>query len=803
MWSSQRLGKSKNPEASPLRRIFSYSGGISRDPTSDSLGLEPLNMVREREAEFYEFMDHELDKVETFYKLKEQQAGDRLSLLKEQLHEMRNRRIQEMIDENIPPSSGQKSYGSISGAPEHGKGWVMPLKGKIFPPGPNSKGFRNMQQTPKIAAGESSSNEERRDYIRRPEQHDVSYRTAKRKLKLALQEFYRGLELLKSYSLLNRTAFRKINKKFDKAANARPPLRYVNEKVNHAWFVNSDVLDGHIKAVEDLYARYFEKGNHKVAAGKLRSLSKKKTDESGSSFVNGLLLGTGVVFAIQGVIQGHDRLYDGDPTVRLHASYLMQIYGGYFLMLLLCGLFCVNCWAWTTNKVNYPFIFEFDQRSHIDWRRLSAFPSFFLLLMGVFMWVNFSEYGSGNLFLYWPVFLIGLSAVIILLPLPWVLHKSRFWFAYSHWRLLLAGLYPVEFRDFFMGDMYCSLTYSMANIELFFCLYANDWQNPSQCNSNHSRLLGFFTALPAVWRAFQCIRRFKDTGNVFPHLVNCGKYMMTIASYVALSSYRIQRSNSNLALYITFALLNAIYCSIWDLFMDFSLMQFHSRNKGLRDILAFNRKWVYYSIMVIDPLLRFNWIFYAIFTYDTQHSTIASFFVSLAEVIRRGIWALVRVENEHCANVSQYKASRDVPLPYRIEPLIDHRSSTESSPDIPAQEGSPEDARPTPARQSTVRWDGGISTATSTAVGNSVGSFRRRAGSSSAVTFSKLLAEAHKQDFEKRRKPEEVAQEDERRALNSDFEDEDEDDDYDAVDSLDVAEAARLSRHGQDHPDAV
>jgi xenotropic and polytropic retrovirus receptor 1 len=28
--------------------------------------------------------------------------------------------------------------------------------------------------------------------------------------------------------------------------------------------------------------------------------------------------------------------------------------------------------------------------------------------------------------------------------------------------LLLAGLYPVEFRDFFLGDMYCSLTYFTA-----------------------------------------------------------------------------------------------------------------------------------------------------------------------------------------------------------------------------------------------------------------------------------------------------------------------------------------------------
>jgi xenotropic and polytropic retrovirus receptor 1 len=29
------------------------------------------------------------------------------------------------------------------------------------------------------------------------------------------------------------------------------------------------------------------------------------------------------------------------------------------------------------------------------------------------------------------------------------------------WRLAFAGIYAVEFRDFFLGDMFCSLTYSM------------------------------------------------------------------------------------------------------------------------------------------------------------------------------------------------------------------------------------------------------------------------------------------------------------------------------------------------------
>jgi hypothetical protein len=70
--------------------------------------------------------------------------------------------------------------------------------------------------------------------------------------------------------------------------------------------------------------------------------------------------------------------------------------------------------------------------------------------------------------------------------------------------------------------------------------------------------------------------------------------------------------------------------------------------------------------MIMDPILRFNWIFYAIYTHDAQHATIVSFAVSLSEVLRRGLWTLFRVENEHCSNIKKEKASRDLPLPYKF-----------------------------------------------------------------------------------------------------------------------------------------
>ena len=469
----RRMFSVASPQNWPTGGPGSAAGGNVGD-NKDDISMRAIDEVREREIDFFRFLDGELDKVETFYKLKEEQAGERLALLREQLHEMRNRRIDEIEQarrrgeeeggEYSPHASGDdeaaaaaarahRGYSNGVGQQYHGpdndiktwdmyQEWIAPVRAKIFKPGPNSKALQKMPQTPRmlhqgaLGGGSGVGREGNRDYVRRPGDHDIPYRTAKRKLKLALQEFYRGLELLKSYAMLNRTAFRKLNKKYDKAVNARPPYRYMNEKVNHSWFVNSTVVDDLIVAVEDLYARYFERGNHKIAVGKLRALNKRAGDESGSAFRNGLMIGVGAVFAIQGTVDGAKKLFDPDPLLNTQTSYLLQLYGGYFLMLYLFTLFCIDCRIWTINKVNYPFIFEFDPRSHLDWRQLSQFPSFFFLVFGLFMWLNFSDAANPRLFLYYPVILIGFTFVLLFLPAPALWHRSRKWFLYSHVMLL-------------------------------------------------------------------------------------------------------------------------------------------------------------------------------------------------------------------------------------------------------------------------------------------------------------------------------------------------------------------------------
>lgn len=338
------------PHRSPfLTRMFSNTG--SRSPQSPDVHLEAYKEFDLRQAQFFNFLDSELNKIESFYKMKEVEATERLKLLREQLHEMRDRRLEEVLAAQNAKELARREQQRIAAAgdqsvpngDEDTNGKLNPLAQKWIKPleqafsvgksrfGMNTKALEQAGSPPGLSPRhvvEHHHTDSWRDFTRRRAHHEdeVPYRVAKKKLKLALQEFYRGLELLKSYALLNRTAFRKINKKYDKAVKARPTGRYISEKVNKAWFVQSEVLDGHIVAVEDLYARYFERGNHKIAVGKLRSKSHREEYYNGNVFRNGILLAAGAVFGIQGAVYGAEHLRDPDPVVRVNTSYLLQVW---------------------------------------------------------------------------------------------------------------------------------------------------------------------------------------------------------------------------------------------------------------------------------------------------------------------------------------------------------------------------------------------------------------------------------------------------------------------------------------------
>ncbi|KAK2811448.1 hypothetical protein FQN50_002071 [Emmonsiellopsis sp. PD_5] len=307
-----------------LKSVFtsktSHENATSHGPAEEFMAL------RLKETEFFAFLDKELAKIESFYRFKENEATERLATLRTQLHLMRDTRLEEIRrnNGNVDAKAHLEAL-SVSEAGSTAK-WKAPLAGTIN----RSRSRRTskaMEQlaTPSGPVATPSRVDGDRDFVRRHDLQDVSYRSAKRKLKVALLEFYRGLELLKSYADLNRKAFRKMNKKYDKVTNARPTGRYISEKVNKAWFVQSEVVENHLVSVEDLYARYFERGNRKAAVRKLRGKTSRSEDYSPNSFRNGLMFSGGLVFGIQGLAYGVQHLFYGESDVRLRTAYLLQV----------------------------------------------------------------------------------------------------------------------------------------------------------------------------------------------------------------------------------------------------------------------------------------------------------------------------------------------------------------------------------------------------------------------------------------------------------------------------------------------
>jgi len=59
---------------------------------------------------------------------------------------------------------------------------------------------------------------------------------------------------------------------------------------------------------------------------------------------------------------------------------------------------------------------------------------------------------------------------------------------------------------------------------------------------------------------------------------------------------------------------------------------------------------MYFLIAFLDLILRLNWVWTLSFAVIETHfwwPEIFIFWVSLLEIIRRGIWNIIRVENEH------------------------------------------------------------------------------------------------------------------------------------------------------------
>lgn len=143
--------------------------------------------------------------------------------------------------------------------------------------------------------------------------HDPEkYRTAKKKLKAALVDYYRTLELLKNFKILNRTGFQKCMKKLEKTVQVSGISEsWYLDKVSQTSLVKSDRIEKLIKATEDIFTAYFEHGNRKHAIERLRAGTQGAMGEMSthhfSVFRTGIFLGIALCATVAGIVQSESQ----------------------------------------------------------------------------------------------------------------------------------------------------------------------------------------------------------------------------------------------------------------------------------------------------------------------------------------------------------------------------------------------------------------------------------------------------------------------------------------------------------------
>ena len=361
---------------------------------------------------------------------------------------------------------------------------------------------------------------------------------------------------------------------------------------------------------------------------------------------------------------------------------MIRLFRGPLLVVIFLFLLGINIYGWGTAGVNHVLIFELDPRNHLSYQQLMELGAIFGVLWTVHLLIFlFSE------FLGIPTYAVPLSLTITMVlfminPTKTMMHGARFWLLKFMGRIFAAPFFPVAFADFWLADQLNSLATGFTDFHYMACFYLtpdatlnNEFneavsENLEYC-TNGNWVRAIFSALPAWFRFAQCLRRYKDTREAFPHLVNAGKYSTTLfvvlfkfLDGVFLTATLGTDTNIFFILWMISQSISSCYAYTWDIKMDWGLMDKNTENTLLREETVYSSKNYYYFAIIEDFILRFGWTvsisLAQIGFFEDQHKEWLPSFMAMLEVFRRFVWNFFRLENEHLNNCGKFRAVRDI-----------------------------------------------------------------------------------------------------------------------------------------------
>ena len=483
--------------------------------------------------------------------------------------------------------------------------------------------------------------------------------------KRALSSLYNETSWLHSYHSINNLAVQKIKKKIVKI------FKYYNidiaeilEKVNSEFlFFGSSLkrlIDLRVE-IKKLYSEKFTKGNASKAK---EELEKRLQGTAKGNNYNYICLYLGIFFTsiffyiIVNFIDGKNSNISFKPFFPLFSfSYII------ILSLILLGIDMIILQHY---KINYTYIFELDIKNKI--KPFAIFQNAFglaaiwmILFLMMKLALKFELFGGE--YTLFPLIMNTILVIILFLPFH-ILYLS---FRKGILIVLIRNLFPfgnnvVRFKDFIFGDILTSFSDPFKNLFLGYCLmgcrecFVNN--NRGLCNRDTIPCL-IISIYPQFIRWTQCINKLYYTKLLWPHLGNFCKYSFGIGNGLIAFFYTKNKNNLRLYFRIFIGAISTCYNLFWDIYLDWGCGRKNNNYFFLREKLTFPQI-VYYIAIFYDIIVRTTWTWNFIHIKDSLNEW-KNLLICTLEIIRRALWALIRVENENLSNPENYRTILAIP----------------------------------------------------------------------------------------------------------------------------------------------
>lgn len=274
--------------------------------------------------------------------------------------------------------------------------------------------------------------------------------------------------------------------------------------------------------------------------------------------------------------------------------------------------------------------------------------------------------------------------------------------------VVFACRHEVTFASNLLGDVLTSFTKPLNDLVYTTC-YAYKASTFGIVDPAHIQLLCtpwlkyykvlIILDLPFFFRLVQCCKRYRRTQDAV-HLLNAGKYstslLVSLVAFVDWKSWGWSGAGHR-GLLISVSFAATVYSTVWDLHKDWGLLPGWPRYEGFlrrrEQEMGFSPK-AYRVAAVADAVCRSTWatslipnrMILSAAGLEGQGNLVLV--LAVIEVVRRGGWAILRMEYEEKTNASQYRHQIWLP-PLQIE----EEEHTSHSLPLPALEKAPNRGR--------------------------------------------------------------------------------------------------------------